>query len=62
MKKFNKFYLVTPLFIGFGLIVLYMTNILTHKYILTISLIIVLVISSITYFKKHITNENTKKK
>ena len=60
MKKFNKFYLITPLIIAFSLIVLYMANVLTHKYILTISLIIVLVISTITYFKKHITNENTK--
>lgn len=60
MKKFNKFYLITLLFIAFDLIVLYMTNVLIHKYILTISLIIVLVISSVTYIKKHITNENTK--
>ena len=60
MKKINKFYLIIPLFIAFSLIVLYMVDVLTHKYILTISLIIVLVISTITYFKKHITNENTK--
>ena len=58
MKKLNKFCLVVPLFIAFGLIVLYMTNVLTHKYLLTISFIFVLVISTITCLKKHITNDN----
>lgn len=58
MKKLNKFCLVAPSFIAFGLLVLYMTNVLTHKYILTISFIVVLVISTITCLKKHITNDN----